>query len=101
LKKEKYLACRGYGQTGECCSLARPLPVFYMSDYSVLGLLVDRLEEAVRVLTENRFAVLREAGGDLEVNLTDPGHFQKMAQVLTANGIGFEIADVVSDIYQG
>jgi hypothetical protein len=101
LEKDKFGSCKAHGQTGQGCTIARPLPVFYMSDYSVLGLLVDRLEEAVRVLAENRFQVLWEAGGDLEVVLADPGHLQKMTQVLTANRIGFEIADVVSGIYQG
>ena len=101
LAKDKYLSCKAHGQTGQDCPITRPLPIFYMSDYSVLGLLVDRLDEAVRVLAENRFPVLQEAGGDLEVVLTDPDHLRKMMQVLTGKGIGCEIADVVSGIYQG
>ena len=37
---------RDLGQCRSGHGLARPLPVCYMSDYSVLGLLVDRYEGA-------------------------------------------------------
>jgi hypothetical protein len=100
LEKDKCLSCKAHGQPGQSCALARPLPVFYMSDYSVLGLLVDKLEEAVRALRKNEFVVLDESG-DLEVTLDGPGHLQKAIQLLNANGIGWEISDVISGIYQG
>ena len=81
-------------------ALARPLPAFYMADYSVLGLLVDRLEEAVRVLQEAGYAVVNE-NGDFEVVLDHAGHIELTLQLLTANDIASEFADVVSGIYQG
>ena len=83
-----------------CYPLARPLPIFYMSDYSVLGLLVDQLEEAVRVLGENQFSVFDEAG-DLEVAMKHPSQLPEIVRLLQDKGIGSEIADVVSGIYQG
>jgi len=83
-----------------CYPLARPLPIFYMSDYSVLGLLVDQLEEAVRVLGENQFSVLDE-DGDLEVAMNHPGQLPEIVRLLGGKGISSEIADVVSGIYQG
>jgi hypothetical protein len=83
-----------------CYRIARPLPVFYMADYSVLGLLVDKLEEAVRVLGENKFSVSEE-NNDIEVSIDHPTQLQGIVQLLTENGVGCELADVVSGIYQG
>jgi len=83
-----------------CYPLARPLPIFYMSDYSVLGLMVDKLEEAVRVLGENGFSVLDETG-DLEVSINHPGQLRDIVRLFTENGIGCEVKDVINGIYQG
>jgi len=87
-------------QPRECYVIARPLPTFYMSDYSVLGLLVDNLDEAVGVLGRNHFSLTEEAG-DIEVAVETPGRLPEIVQVLKENGIGCEIADVVGGIYQG
>lgn len=88
------------GQCRGIHALSRPLPVFYMSDYSVLGLLVDKYEETLRVLGEARFSVIDEAG-DLEVAIDHSGHLEQIVQVLRRNDIQCEFADVVSGIYQG
>jgi hypothetical protein len=87
-------------QPRECYVIARPLPIFYMSDYSVLGLLVDKLEEAVGVLGRNHFSVIEDAG-DIEVAVDAPGRLPEIVQILKKNGIRCEIADVVGGIYQG
>jgi hypothetical protein len=87
-------------QRQPCYLISRPLPIFYMSEFSVLGLLVDRLEEAIGVLDRNHFSVTQEAG-DIEVAVDTPDHLQEMFQVLKANGVLFEIADMVNGIYQG
>ena len=84
----------------ECYVIARPLPIFYMSDYSVLGLLVDKLEEAVEVLGRNHISLTEDAG-DLEVAVDTPGRLPEIVQMLKENGICCEIADVVGGIYQG
>jgi hypothetical protein len=80
--------------------LCRPLPTFYMSDYSVLGLLVDRPEEAVRILGEHKFP-LTETECGAEVAIDHPGRLQEMVGLLSARGLGCEIGDVVSEVYQG
>jgi hypothetical protein len=87
-------------QPRACYLIARPLPIFYMSDYSVLGLLVDNLEKAVGVLGKNHFFVTEQAG-DVEVVVDTPDRLPKIVQVLNANGVHCEIADVVGGIYQG
>jgi hypothetical protein len=83
-----------------CYPLNRPLPLFYMADYSVLGLLVDKLEDTVRVLRENKFSVGDETG-DLEVTISHPGQLRDIIRLLEENGVECRINDVISGIYQG
>jgi hypothetical protein len=83
-----------------CYPLNRPLPAFYMADYSVLALLVDNLEETVRVLRGNEFPVGDEAG-DLEVTISHPGQLREIIRLLDEKGIDCQINDVISGIYQG
>jgi|WetSurMetagenome_2_1015567.scaffolds.fasta_scaffold08524_5 hypothetical protein len=83
-----------------CYPLNRPLPTFYMADYSVLGLLVDKLEETVRVLRENQYPVGDETG-DLEVTISHPGQLREIIRLLEENGIDCQVNDVISGIYQG
>jgi hypothetical protein len=80
--------------------LCRPLPTFYMSDYSVLGLLVDRPEEAVRVLGEHKYPLTENDCG-AEVAINHPKRLQEIVRLLSTQGLGCEIADVVSEVYQG
>jgi hypothetical protein len=100
LAKEKGSSGKDRGQPEACYRLARPLPISYMAEYSVLGLLVDKLEKAVRVLGENRFPVIDEAG-DLAVAVNQPGQLHEIVRLLKEHGIECEIADVVSGVYQG
>jgi hypothetical protein len=71
-----------------------------MSDYSVLGLLVDKLEKAVEVLEKGPFGVTEESG-KVEVAIDDPAHVSQIVQILKDHGVHCEIADVVGGIYQG
>jgi hypothetical protein len=98
--KDRGFSGKDLQQPRECYVIARPLPIFYMSDYSVLGLLVDKLEDAVGVLGRNHFSVTQEAG-DIEVAVDTPGRLPEIVQMLKENGICCEIADVVDGIYQG
>lgn len=88
------------GRLGRFQALCRPLPTFYMSDYSVLGLLVDRPEEAVRVLGAHRYALTEDDCG-AEVSIDHPRRLQEVVRLLSAQGLGCEIADVVTEVYQG
>jgi hypothetical protein len=100
LAKEKNLFGADQHRSGRFQALCRPLPTFYMSDYSVLGLLVDRPEEAVRVLGEHKFPLTENDCG-VEVGIDHPRRLQEMVQLLSTQGLGCEIADVVTEVYQG
>lgn len=86
-------------RAGRPCVPDASLPVFYMVDYSVLGLLVDRFQEAVRVL-EREFTVVDEPVG-VGVVIDGAAHVQKVFQVLEKHHIACEMADIVDQIYQG
>jgi hypothetical protein len=87
-------------RAGRFQALCRALPAFYMSDYSVLGLLVDRPEEAVRVLGEHKFPLTENDCG-AEVAIDHPRRLQEIIELLSTRGLRCEIADVVSEVYQG
>jgi hypothetical protein len=76
------------------------LPFFYMSDYSVLGLLVDDLPLAVRVL-KNGSITLGGIGHNQESATIRSGDFLRTVQLLHEMGVGYDVADVVHGIYQG
>ena len=75
-------------------------PLFYMNDFSRLGLVVNRLAEALSVLRSNGYMVhTGEQGVMLEID----GKHQVAAIVATlrAQAIDCETADLVSCVYQG
>lgn len=78
----------------------RPLPVFYMSDYSVVGLKVDRMDESLRIMGELGFSVQDEAWGP-EVLLESPSQLPEVMSLLATHGISSQIADLVVGLYQG
>jgi hypothetical protein len=78
----------------------RPLPPSYMSEYSVMGLVVDRLDDTIRILGRNGLVINREAFG-AEVGIDDPSWFPVMFGMLAEAGICFSVGDVIDSLYQG
>ncbi len=76
------------------------LPANYMADYSVLGLLVDRLDTALRVLKEKKFEVLKKADG-FEITIDGAGRISEIVNLLHQNGIDYALDDIVDQVYQG
>lgn len=75
-------------------------PLFYMNDFSRLGLVVNRLAEAVSILRSDGYMVhADERGTMLEVD----GKEQVAAIVAALHGkaIDCETADLVGCVYQG
>ena len=100
MAKERSPVGNKQGRPRKFEALCRPLPTFYMSDYSVLGLLVDRPEEAVLVLGEHKYPLTEDDCG-AEVAIDHPRRLQEMVRLLSAQGLGCEIADLVTEVYQG
>jgi hypothetical protein len=76
------------------------LPLFYMNDYSRLGLRVASCDDARRLLAENRFGVVRDAEG-FHVDLENAAAVQAAVALLNSLGVACDIADLADQIYQG
>lgn len=84
------------------CSDLQSLPAFYMDDYSVIGLVVDRLDAAIAVLGSKGYAV-ETTGSDCPAAITvrESGEIRGLVCLLRENGIGCEIGDTVGEVYRG
>ena len=76
------------------------LPTDYMSDYSVLGLVVDRCQEAIRALEESGFSVIRHTGG-AEVVLDRFTRVQNVTRIFEIHAFDFGVHDIIDQVYQG
>ncbi len=76
------------------------LPICYMSDYSVLALLVDKFQESVRLLEEHRY-FLSKSSPAVEVVIENAEYMRKMFCLLKTGGIDFTLTDIADQIYQG
>jgi hypothetical protein len=75
-------------------------PLFYMNDFSRMGLVVTRLGDTVAALQENGYTVHEsEQGCLLEIN--DREQLAGAFDVLSARFVEYEVADLVSCVYQG
>jgi hypothetical protein len=77
-----------------------PLPSFYMEDYTVLGFRVDNLDAALRVLEKNGISTSRRSGYG-ELSIDQRNQIPDLIQLLNANDISCDIADIVEQVYQG
>ena len=76
------------------------LPHFYMSDHSVLGILVREIKEAIIILEKQKWPLTRKETG-VEVSIRDATHMQDLFRVFKKFGLDFEIADIFDQAYQG
>ncbi|MFZ2446677.1 MAG: hypothetical protein WAW37_09990 [Syntrophobacteraceae bacterium] len=89
-------------QTGDPLRDLRSLPVYYMGEWSQLGLVVESLREAIEILDQNGYQV---EGGDTdpraEVSLSGPEGLGEIVALLKKYGIASEVGDVIDTIYRG
>jgi hypothetical protein len=78
----------------------RQLPIFYMNDYSKMGLRVDRLDDACMLLKRQSFTITETVEG-IRVEISSPGRIPEICRTLQAQGIACSITDLVESIYQG
>ena len=77
-----------------------PLPASYMSEYSVLGLVVDKFDQAIRTLSGNGLHVTREVFG-AEIDIGNSARISEIVEMLLRAGIYCSISDVIDSVYQG
>lgn len=80
-------------------STRRGLPDFYMEDFSILGLRVERPAEAAALLREAGYPC-DDCAGATAVSFRSPVEVSNLTALLAENGIGYEMADVVDGVYQ-
>ena len=73
-------------------------PLFYMNDFSRMGLVVTRLAEAVAALEASGYRVV-DSGCALEVDNLE--QLTGVLATLSAHRLEYEMSDVVSCVYQG
>jgi hypothetical protein len=75
-------------------------PLFYMNDFSRLGLEVKGLTRAIRALEADGYRV-RDIGRELAVEIEGRDRLAGIFAVLTENRLEYELADLISCVYQG
>ena len=75
-------------------------PLFYMNDFSVLGLLVGNLNQAAQALEADGYRLVRSRCS-AKVLFDNHGRLQNIFKTLEGNRIPFDTADLVSCVYQG
>ena len=78
----------------------KSMPEFYMGDYSIMGLLVENFEDAVRILKESGYAITRKKSG-VEIGIANPVHIKNVFKLFHDNRLKFDMEDIVTQVYQG
>lgn len=76
------------------------LPLFYMNDYSKVGLQVSPYEDALKILRRNHYMVSEKPSWS-ELAIQNIGNIPLVIRLLSDNGIECQMADLVTCIYQG
>jgi len=76
------------------------LPLFYMNDYSRVGLQVSSCEEALNVLRIHDYTV-SESLSCIELAVRKIDEIPAVIRLLSDNGVESQLTDVVTAVYQG
>ena len=82
------------------CHAELPIPDFYMSDYSLLGLMVDDYERTLKLLNDKHLPLKWTTSG-VEFPFRHSGQLQDLVLFLQSKGINCGLSDVAEQIYQG
>ena len=85
-------------EKGKPVACSADWPLFYMNDFSRLGLVVTQLTQAVAVLEASGYRVV-DQGRALQFANRD--QLVEIFSVLSAHQVEYEIADLISCVYQG
>ena len=76
------------------------LPLDYMSDHYVVGILVREFDEATLILELQKWPIAKTEEG-VEVSVEDAAQMEEIFRSLKGFGLDFEIADILQQVYQG
>lgn len=75
-------------------------PLFYMNDFSRLGLLVNRLQDAVTILRSSGCKVFEDDRGIL-LEIDGKEQMAGVFDLFASRKVDYEMADLVGCVYQG
>jgi len=78
---------------------SRPLPDFYMEDYSIVGILVEDFQPVEALLRKSGYTVVTRPGGG-EVGLDTIADLPGILAELRRHGFAADVGDVADTIYQ-
>lgn len=78
---------------------SRQLPVNYMSDYSLMGFVVDRYSEALELLSSSGYHLDKLQFG-AEILIQTPRNLTEICSLLARNSIQCDLTDIVDSLYQ-
>ena len=76
------------------------LPLDYMSDHSVMGILVREFDEATLILEKKKWPLVRTEAG-IEIFFENTAQMEEIFRGFKKFGLEFEIADILEQVYQG
>jgi len=77
----------------------RELPTNYMGDFTLMGFVVDRYQDACTLLVSAGYQLNRQEGG-MDINIETPLHLPEIQALLTANDIRCDWLDIADTLYQ-
>ncbi len=75
------------------------LPLNYMGDFTLMGLVVDNYQEALTLLISSGFQLDEQEGGS-DICIDSPRHISEIKTFLTANNIRCDLSDIADTFYQ-
>lgn len=78
---------------------SRPLPNFYMNDFSIQGITVGDFPAACRLLAQSGYTILDKYGG-ADIIFNDIKQLASVLSLLRLHGIQSELGDIADTIYQ-
>lgn len=84
----------------QTCTSQKKLPLFYMSDFSILGLRVNHLEKAIYTMkSQNQRLHIDRNGVNLVIDSISD--LKEVIRRLQREEIQCDLSDIVTDVYQG
>ena len=84
----------------DCFDDHRAMPLFYMNDFSILGLKVSSLDEALAALAADGHPIV-ESQGAVSIRFDTRDKIAGIFETLSRNGVQYQMTDLVSRAYQG
>lgn len=78
---------------------SRELPNNYMGDFTLMGFVVDRYQEALTLLTSAGYQLEKHEGG-IDIFIDTPRHLSEIKALLTRNNIRCDYSDIADTLYQ-